>query len=1262
MADNALTQTLGFDCADALAALEAMDKGMAALTDRFNSMASAMRDWNSAAVPVADTLSKIGKSAGSAASAMERLNTAMSKQPASAGAPPTIPPPPTPPNPQPWGQAANHAKSFTISLQMLSRIVITQAIVRAISGIRDALSEALTSNIEFVKRISELNSILDSPTEGLTRLSAGAARLSQEFNFPLGQVVEAEYQAVSAQFTSTAQRTDILSASLKLAKVGVMDLNTATNLITGTLNAYGMSSGEADTIAGKFFQTIKDGRVRGDELASSLGKVMPVAAELGVSINEVTTAIVQLTVAGVKAPEASTSLRSALMALIKPSADLRKELRNLGYDSGEQIIAAYGLVGALNMLRDSTDGSIASAVKFIPNVRAQNTVLRETKDHMHDAVVELEKMKAAGADSLNKAFKIFIDTNAEKVTADLNKLKVWLTTDLGKTLLDAVANVLKLTGGIGTLSSAISGCAAPVTALVAAMTAYGFGLRLTASLARDGAAADAAKAAAANGLAAAETRVAVAQGLRTKTATALQGLLSGGMAVATVGLSIWGTLETGLRAAEASIEQARQEYFKKVDEIVAKNDAARRAIHAAEDEDNARIVSGAMRVSAEINRLYTSQLDAAKDENHEFLTATKGAMEQLVSAKEKGVHLLRDLAKESEKAIQDSLKRSHQIAEDEKNRLFEAYVNAKPGSKEQLYYRDYANRQINNDSDKALSLGEKANDISAEAKEKSRNAKSPEQMAEVEAEFKKAEAMALQSLAVAKTTGLTNDLRWAEETVSQVVADRLAAEEQIRKLKEDQIRAANEAAAKEQENATEMRNLLKKVAEETNLYDKKGIPLDKQTREKNLAQAREDMDRFQELAFSKGNWDISQFLNFDAFRKKMLDVRAEAASQSQTEDLKNAPEHWQKLNEKINGSEQIKGMYQGLSNKPLNPENTAAEDMAEVTKNYEDARKAAEHYKATLDDITKAEAEARNVRDDIASTARIAHSTAEKAYYAANTGTQFAGDKTNFEKYEELQKVIQTYSEHPENLRTENFERLAARIEEIKPKLMHDDSSRLDHNMEQLHHIVELKEEADKKMREASTGEGEEQQDYLNQLPAKAGETRKSLEEMKSHMEGFKLKAAEAVAPLDDIDERLRTAADRARTLKAALADVNAGVPGATERYANLVAQPANPTGHAQGGGIYLAGGGYPRGTDQHLAMLSEGEFVVNAKSARKFSSQLTAMNAGANPSYHTHGGSVTNVGDINVTVHGDGVAHNTGRSIAQAVRRELRRGSSTLS
>ena len=330
MADEILS-TLGFKCDDAIAALEKMDQKMNAMAGTFGSLTEAMSDWNASAAPTIECFKAIAEHANNAAAAVAKLNANMRKTGGSGQAAPPPPPPPPEPSKQLWlppgvkeeieaikppikqvGEELDKTKAkaggFTVSLQMLSRIVITQAIVRAISGIRDAISEAITSNMEFQKRISELNSIMAGPKENMDGLKSSVAALAVEFNFPISQVAEAEYQAVSAQFTSTAQRADIMTASLKLAKIGCMELSTATTLIAATLNSYGMSSSQAETVAGKFFQTIQDGKVRGEELASSLGKVMPVASELGVSIDEVTTAIVQLTVAGVKAPEASTSV------------------------------------------------------------------------------------------------------------------------------------------------------------------------------------------------------------------------------------------------------------------------------------------------------------------------------------------------------------------------------------------------------------------------------------------------------------------------------------------------------------------------------------------------------------------------------------------------------------------------------------------------------------------------------------------------------------------------------------------------------------------------------------------------------------------------------------------------------------------------------------------------------------------------------------------------------------------------------------------
>ncbi len=100
------------------------------------------------------------------------------------------------------------------------------------------------------------------------------------------------------------------------------------------------------------------------------------------------------------------------------------------------------------------------------------------------------------------------------------------------------------------------------------------------------------------------------------------------------------------------------------------------------------------------------------------------------------------------------------------------------------------------------------------------------------------------------------------------------------------------------------------------------------------------------------------------------------------------------------------------------------------------------------------------------------------------------------------------------------------------------------------------------------------------------------------------------------------------------------------------------------GGVAHFAGGGFaPRGTDTIPAMLTPGEFVVNAKSTRRFFSQLQAINAGVAPIFRSEGGSVTNnnvsIGDI--VVQGGSTSRQTARSIANELRRELRRGTSRL-
>jgi TP901 family phage tail tape measure protein len=86
------------------------------------------------------------------------------------------------------------------------------------------------------------------------------------------------------------------------------------------------------------------------------------------------------------------------------------------------------------------------------------------------------------------------------------------------------------------------------------------------------------------------------------------------------------------------------------------------------------------------------------------------------------------------------------------------------------------------------------------------------------------------------------------------------------------------------------------------------------------------------------------------------------------------------------------------------------------------------------------------------------------------------------------------------------------------------------------------------------------------------------------------------------------------------------------------------------------------RGRDRIPVMTSPGEFIINARSSRQFFSQLQAINAGRQPQYRDQGGIVNNIGDINVSIRQGETSQQTAREIAFALRRELRRGTSTLS
>ena len=92
-----------------------------------------------------------------------------------------------------------------------------------------------------------------------------------------------------------------------------------------------------------------------------------------------------------------------------------------------------------------------------------------------------------------------------------------------------------------------------------------------------------------------------------------------------------------------------------------------------------------------------------------------------------------------------------------------------------------------------------------------------------------------------------------------------------------------------------------------------------------------------------------------------------------------------------------------------------------------------------------------------------------------------------------------------------------------------------------------------------------------------------------------------------------------------------------------------------------FAKGGQPHGRDNVPAMLSPGEFVVNAAASRRFYSQLVRMNSGVQ--HFDRGGQVSNVnvGDINVNLPATTSPDYDAVRLGKMLRRGIRRGTVKL-
>ena len=269
-----------------------------------------------------------------------------------------------------------------------------------------------------------------------------------------------------------AEATEVLERSAKASAIGLGDTQQIAQALTGVLQAYskeGLTAAEAtDTLTA----IVREGNLEAESLAPTLGRIVGIGSQLGISFQELGANIATFTRLGVPAEEAVVGLRGVMTSFLKPTQDAEKALATIGLTSEDlrNKVGEEGLQSTLAFLTESFKGNDEALVSVFGNVRALSTVLG-TAGAQGEAYADVLNNISNSTGIVDDGFKNVSQTSGFKFQQTLNSLRN-AGIELGAALLPLVTKIAQfITKAINSfrdLSTETKTAILTITALVAA--------------------------------------------------------------------------------------------------------------------------------------------------------------------------------------------------------------------------------------------------------------------------------------------------------------------------------------------------------------------------------------------------------------------------------------------------------------------------------------------------------------------------------------------------------------------------------------------------------------------------------------------------------------------------------------------------------------------------------------------------------------------------------------------------------------------------
>ncbi|MCE5322148.1 phage tail tape measure protein [bacterium] len=302
---------------------------------------------------------------------------------------------------------------------------------------------------DFNESMANVASLIPGNISRVNELKGSVQSMAIETGKSTQDIAGGLYQVISA-FGDTSDTAKILEANVKAATAGVASTTDSINLTSAVTKAYGDTSAKAvQHVADLAMETVKLGQTTFPELASSIGRVTPLAKSLGVTQEELFAVMATATGVTGNAAEVSTQYKGILQGLLAPTQAMSDLIEKQGFASGEAMVKQLGLQKTIEAIVKAAQDSGQPLQNYIGSIEGQTLAM---------------SLAGPQADKLTAALKANGDVNTavsaayKEQTQGINKMGfAWARAQqLGAVFLQKIGNISPLIMATGSMLTMIT--------------------------------------------------------------------------------------------------------------------------------------------------------------------------------------------------------------------------------------------------------------------------------------------------------------------------------------------------------------------------------------------------------------------------------------------------------------------------------------------------------------------------------------------------------------------------------------------------------------------------------------------------------------------------------------------------------------------------------------------------------------------------------------------------------------------------------------